>query len=664
MMRKRLFFVLTLFAVCSLAFGQKKFSKITAADFATPSEAADSSVDAVYIYEIGDTHFDASGNGLIMQTQVKVRMQIVTEKGRDYANRSIVYYHNPKLSTSQNENVMNIDAASYNLVDGKVVKTSMSSKYIFKEQTTDKLMRLKFSIPEVKVGSIIEYKFILTSPRYADIPTWVFQHSEPVRYTYYTATIPEWYKYHVELRGSSTLKSKQDRTTLQVMLRGGTVSLDATRYTFEGENLRALKNEKFIYCQDDYAQRVDFELRGVEVPGEVYKNYTSTWNDVRKYLHDEYDMDSRQKIKNPYAEEMKSLDLEGKSVGAKASLILAFLKSKLKWNKEYKLYCKNPLGVLKEGKGSNIELNYIYMSMLRDAGIKSTPLLIRARSKGRLPMTYASIDKLNTFVVAFPDENGALLFADCSSDYGDVNVLPDDLMAEGILYDPNITKTPNEGAVRGEIYALSDIRGNATNTRINCVVTPDGQLAGQRINTHIGYNALSYKESYHEMEDSLAMIEKKEKGLECKISSFRTRNAEGVGRAVEERIRFSKETIVDGDKIYFNPIVFADEKTNYFIKPDRVLPVEFPAAQTTTITSVVTLPEGYVVEEMPKPETVQLPGYLAVTITFEMQENNLVTKYQSIVDNTFIPATEYANLQEFWNKVLKINSMMVCLKKS
>ena len=95
-----------------------------------------------------------------------------------------------------------------------------------------------------------------------------------------------------------------------------------------------------------------------------------------------------------------------------------------------------------------------------------------------------------------------------------------------------------------------------------------------------------------------------------------------------------------------------------------MLPIEFPAAQNTIITSVVTIPEGYVVEEMPKPETVTLPGYLAVTISFEMQENHLVTKYESIVDNTLIPATEYANLQEFWNKVLKINSMMVCLKKS
>ena len=659
-MRKRLFFVLTLFAVCSLAFGQKKFSKITAADFATPSEAADSSVDAVYIYDIGETRVTAT-TGLNIETQVTVRMQIVTEKGKEYANKAVVFYYNPKGAQADNDKISSISAASYNLVDGKVVKTAMSSKYEFKEQIDDHRMRLKFSIPEVKVGSIIEYKYTIISPRYSDIPTWYFQHSEPVRYSFYSATFPEWFQYHVEERGYSPLKGKLDNTNIMV----GSSLLKADRYIFEGENLRAFKNEKFIYCQDDYAQRVDFELKGVTIPGQIYKDYARKWDDVREYLKEEFDMGSYLKIKNPYAEEMKSLDLEGKSVAVKASRIFGLLKSKLKWDKEYKLYCKNPLRILKDGKGSNIELNYIYMAMLRDAGISSTPMLIRRRSMGRLPLTYASIDKLNTFVVAFVDENDALLFADCSADYGDVNILPADLMAEGILYDPNVTKTPNNGATRGgTIYDLSEIGGNATNTRINCLVTPDGQLAGQRINTHIGYNALSYKNAYHEMEDSLAIIEKIEKNLDCKLSSFRTKNAEGVGRAVEERIRFSKEAVVDGDRIYFNPIVFADEKTNYFVQSDRVLPVEFPAAQSTTITSVVTIPEGYVVEEMPKPETVTLPGYLGVVISFEMQDNNLVTKYQSVVGNTFIPATEYANLQEFWNKVLKINSMMVCLKKA
>ncbi len=663
MMKTRLLFLLTLSVVCSFAFGQKKFSKVTAADFATPKEAADSSVDAVYHYEIGETRFDTKPTGFVMLTYVKVRMQIVTEKGKDYANKSILYFNDPKGLTTKNEDISGIDAASYNLVDGKVVKTSMSSKYIFKEQTSDKYMRLKFSIPEVKVGSIIEYKYTVTSPRFADLPTWVFQHSEPVRYSYYSATIPEEFKYHVELRGSANMRSNKENTTLQVIWQGSAASMDATKYTFEGEDLGAFKNEKFIYCKDDYAQRVDFELRVIDLPLNDYKEYTNTWADVRKYLEKDCEYSSRLKIKNPYAEEMKSLDLEGKPASVKASRIFAFLKSKLKWDKTFELCPKNPLKAVKEGKGSNADLNFIYMAMLRDAGIASTPMLIRDRLNGRLPITYASIDKLNTFVVAFVDDGGALLFADCSADYGDINVLPDHLMAEGVLYDPNLTKTPNLGATRGEIYDLSEIRGNTTNTRINCVVSPNGQLNGQRINTHVGYNALAYKKAYHAEEDSLALTAKIEKNLECKLSTFSTKNVEGVGRAVEERIRFSKDAVVDGDRIYFNPLVFADEKTNHFTKPDRVLPVEFPAAQTTTITSVVTIPEGYAIEEMPKAETIQLPGYMAVVISSEMQGNNLVTKYQSVVDKTFIPVTEYAKLQEYWNKVLKVNSTMVCMKK-
>lgn len=662
-MNRRLLISCVLAALCSFAFSQKKFSKITEADFALPAEASDSSVDAVYIYEIGDTRFTENAVSFIMQTYVKVRMQIVTEKGKEYANQTVNYYYDSKSSSGRNDVVSGIDAASYNLVNGKVVKTNMSSKYVFKEQVSDNVMRMKFSIPEVKVGSIIEFKYCITSPRYADVPSWYFQKSEPIRYSYYSAEIPEWFRYHLESRGSAPMTSKEEKTSIQFSTSNGLVPVGATKYVFEAENLRGIKNEKLIYCKNDYSQRVDFELMGIDVPGSVYKNYTSTWADVRKYIADELEVESRMKVKNPYAEEMKALDLAEKPVGVKASRLFALLKSKLKWDKNYAIYCKNPLNAVKEGKGSNIELNYIYMSMLKDAGIPSTMMFVRRRSNGRLPISHASIDNLNTFIVAFTDENGSLLFADCSSDYGDVNVLPDDLMAEGILYDPNITPTPNAGSTRGDIYDLSVIGGNVTNTRITCLVGTDGMIAGQRINTHVGFNALAYKEAYHESEDSLALIEKIEKSLECKLASFKVKNAEGVGRATEERIRFTKEAVVDGDRIFFNPLVFADEKTNYFTNATRVLPVEFPAIQNTTITSVVNIPEGYVVEEMPKEEKIMLPGLLGATISFELQNNSLITKYQSEVGDTFIPVDQYANLQEFWNGLLKMNSMMVTLKK-
>ncbi len=662
MLIRRPLILCALFALCTSAFGQKKFSKVSVADFATPAEAADSSADAVYIYNIGETRFDVLPTGCKMQTHIRVRMHILTEKGKDYANQSVVYHYSDKASSSSNDRLQSISAASYNLVDGKVVKTAMSGKYEFVEKVDDYTRRTKFSIPEVKVGSIIEYKYVLESPRYTYIPTWYMQKDEPVRYTYYNVTIPEWFKYQVEQRGSMVSKFNKDKTTLQVSLGGQVPSIDATRYTVEAENLKSFKNEKLIYSKKDYMQRMDFELSGIEIPGEVYKNYTNTWNDVRKYIEEEYEFGSNLKMKNPYAADMASLELDGKPVSAKASILFSFLKNKMKWDKTYMLFAK-PSKAVKEGKGSNADLNFVYLAMLRDAGVKATPMLIRLRDNGRLPLTHASSDKLNTFVVAIVDDGGALLFADGSADYGDINILPDELMAEGVLYDPYVTPTPNAGATRGDIYDLSAIRGNSTNTRINCIVGADGALVGQRINTHIGNNALCYKEAYHEVEDSIALIEKIEKNLECKLTSFRVKNVEGVGRATEERIRFSKNSTVDGDKIYFNPLVFPDEKTNYFKEAERLLPVEFPAIQTTTITSAITIPDGYVIEELPKPETLQLPGYLAVAITFEMQDNNLVTKYQSVVGNTFIPATEYAKLQEFWNGVLKVNSMMVCLKK-
>ena len=301
MIRKALFLSVLLCAFCNLSFAQKKFAKISVADFATPAEAADSSADAVYIYNIGDTHFEILPSGFILRTQIKVRMHILTEKGKEYANQSVVYRYNEKQSPSMNDKLFGLSAASYNLVDGKVVKTAMSGKYEFEEKVDDYTRRTKFTIPEVKVGSIIEYKYTIDSPHYTYIPTWYMQKDEPVRYSYYVATIPEWFKYQVEQRGSSSVKFDKSGNTIQVNLRGDIYSIDATKYTLEAENLKSFKDEKFIYCKSDYMQRMDFELSGVEIPGEVYKSYTYTWDDVRTFLDGEYDYGSNLKMKNPYA---------------------------------------------------------------------------------------------------------------------------------------------------------------------------------------------------------------------------------------------------------------------------------------------------------------------------------------------------------------------------
>lgn len=653
--------VMMLSAVCLTAFGQKKFGKITPADFATPAEAADTTVDAVFIYEIGETEFAARTNYFTLETHVKARIHILTEKGKEYANKTIPYHSSSKKASSDNDKVQSIQAAAYNLVGGKVEKTSMPGKYVFHEKVNDNYMCAKFTVPDVKVGSIIEYSYDISSPRCSEIPTWYLQKTEPVRYNYYSVTIPDWYDYHIEDRGYKIIKgtSKQTKITFP-----GGATLGAKNYVVEAENLRPFKPEGFIYCQNDYIQRVDFELISINsIELGIFETYTTTWHNVRTFLDEKGSYGSHLKIKNPYAEEMAALGLEGKPVSEKASKIFALLKSKLKWDKTYALASDNPLKAVKAGKGSNIDLNFIFMAMLRDAGIKSTPLLIRGRTNGRLPFTHASIDMLNTFIVAIADESGSLLFADCSADYGDINVLPDKLLAEGVLYDPSLPTNPASAPTRGEIYDLAGIGGNSSIARIDCIITPEGTIAGQRIYNHVGFNALMYKNAYHEYEDSIAMINSKEKGLECKLSAFRVKNADGPGRITEERIRFTKDLVSDGGKIYFNPLVFADEKTNHFTKSERVLPIEFPALQSTKITTNITIPEGYAIESMPQNQHIDLEDYLSADISFALNGNVLTTKYVSNVDNTYIPADKYAKLQEFWNSLLKLNSTMISLKK-
>ena len=62
---------------------------------------------------------------------------------------------------------------------------------------------------------------------------------------------------------------------------------------------------------------------------------------------------------------------------------------------------KDFVKAIKEGKGSNADLNFVLINMLEDAGVQAFPVVMSSRDNGRLPYTHPSIKALNTFVVGF-----------------------------------------------------------------------------------------------------------------------------------------------------------------------------------------------------------------------------------------------------------------------
>ncbi|MBR5763848.1 MAG: hypothetical protein IKX93_04420 [Bacteroidaceae bacterium] len=187
---------------------------------------------------------------------------------------------------------------------------------------------------------------------------------------------------------------------------------------------------------------------------------------------------------------------------------------------------------------------------------------------------------------------------------------------------------------------------------------------GTKNNTCTGILAEMFKKEYHETEDSLALIEKIEKWGDCKLQSYSVKNVDGTGLSSTEQYRFTKSLGKSGDRLYVNPMVFADERKNYFINPTRDMPVEFSNLQNTEIKSSILIPEDYEIEEIPAGKYLSFKdGELEAKIDIKQQGRLITTVYDFNVNNSFILATDYAELQKFWTDLLDINSLKMVLKK-
>ena len=145
------------------AFGlevNEKFGKPTMEEMEMTVYDADPEADAVVLYKEGNVNyrFDASStSGFIIEYDIVERIKVLTSDGVDFANVSVGYYDSG-LASDWTEKIINVKAASFNLENGKIKKTELDKDMIFKENVYEDYWRLKFSIPEVRAGTDIEYR--------------------------------------------------------------------------------------------------------------------------------------------------------------------------------------------------------------------------------------------------------------------------------------------------------------------------------------------------------------------------------------------------------------------------------------------------------------------------------------------------------------------------
>ncbi|KJD35386.1 hypothetical protein PW52_09795 [Tamlana sedimentorum] len=629
--------------IAQITFAQDfKFGKVSKEELQEEKYLQDPSANAVVLYKKQSTYFSFNTVESTLITEIHERIKIYNKDGFDYATHFIDLYQ----SGNSEEDVSGLKAVTYNLVDGQIEKTSLDKKQIFETEVNYNYNEIKFSMPDVKEGCVIEFKYKITSPFIWNIDEFVLQYDIPIKKVEASISTPDGLNFKETIKGFIPFYGKPGQ------------SYNETRVKeYNLVHVPALKEERFVDNIDNYRAGVVFELKSIIIPGVVHKTYSSSWADVAKTIGNTNDYETQLDKSRSFNDELDPILANVALPTDKMKAVFNYVKNHIKWNNmDGKYFYQGIKKALQEGKGNAADVNLTLVAMLRYAGINANPVVLS--TKDNIIPIFPTIDRLN-YVIAYAEINGKAYFLDATSEFSDINILPiKDYNWKGIYIDNNnmvwksidISKPP----IAEELNMLSG------------TLTEDGAFEGKIRSRYTNHNALLFRKRFKN-EDIDAFVAKKEEKLDnIEISNYEAKNTETTEGFVMETFDFKHESIASsvGDKLYVNPILFLKQKENPFKLEKREFPIDFGFPFQDKYNITVKLPEGYVAESVPAPLYLKIPdnlGYFKFKVVVNGSMMQLAASLE--INRAMIGPDKYLFLKEFFNQIVIKEEEQVVLTK-
>ncbi|MCC8145039.1 MAG: DUF3857 domain-containing protein [Bacteroidales bacterium] len=328
-MKKVAIVLFTAIIVCFSVHSQESFSlafgKISEAEATMTSYEADPEANALILYEVGKTSFvqnDERTSSFNAHMYKRSRIKIFNEEGLEYGNISIPYY----TSGNQTEKIQDLKAITYNYENGNLVETALNLNQISEEMLTYHWKEKKFTMPNIKPGSIIELEYTIVSPFIIYIRDWKFQHYIPVLYSGFEIRLVPFFEYAYIVRG----KNEFDEFTSTVLTEEqtfGNLTYKEVKYYMGMQHIPAFKDEKFITSPFDYMTRLTLQLSKVNYPNARGKEMMTTWPEMcNMFLKEEYFGKYINSAEKAAKNILPELNLDNKSPEEKIRIITEYVK--------------------------------------------------------------------------------------------------------------------------------------------------------------------------------------------------------------------------------------------------------------------------------------------------------------------------------------------------
>ncbi len=625
------------FAACLLlslpCFAQKEdWLPITQEDLQLKQVPGDPGAPAIQLYYAN--YIDDSADYEFVYHRIKV----LNESGKQYAD--------VEISGGVGVEVANLKARTIH-PDGTIVEFTGKpfEKTIFKGRGV-KVYAKAFTLPEVTVGSIVEYKY---KQRNYSSDIWILQHD--------LYTLRECFSFqpaHVDASLSWSGRNVADKVPTRKSDGWELEWRDVPGFQ-EETSMPPVKNYKpsiqFYYVRSDIRTAAKFwEEAGRELQ-EYFDHYIGNRNEVREAALAAIgsETDPEKKLRKLYdrAQQIRNLTYERDKTGEERK------KEKIKDN-------ENVGDILKRGYGQGQDITALFVGMARAAGFDASLLLVSNRRDEFFSSKLLSLESLR----------GRMALV--KLDGRDVYLQP------GVLYCPygllrwwntstDALKLDKKGSGFVMVPALMSDR-SLTRRTANVKLDEEGALKGEITVEFHGQEALEHRLDERDSDDA-----GKKKDLEDELKAWLPGGANVklidvkgwtspydplVARLSVELTGYASTA---GKRLLLPSLLFQPQQKDAFKHSERKYPVYFPYAFTERDRVVISLPSGYAPESVPQKQDIALPyaRYQSVSVS---DGKVLVSERGLDFNAIFVKLPEYPDLKNFMAQTLASDEQQVVLR--
>lgn len=646
--------------ICHISlFGQDSpltWGDIPRADLEMKSYPADTNASAVVLCDYGESHIDDEMD--IVFTR-HVRVKILTAKGYSWGSFVI-----PLYSKDDIERIKDIQGATYYLDESNSInKKELDDNNIYHEKKDENRTEVRFALPALRPGCIVEVRFTIESSNLWFIHDWKFQHDEPVLWSEYRITYPKLIAYSAVTSGFEPFAVDEMKDISQIFS-GKAVSylsnriVPCTQMRWAVKNLPALRDEPFITTIEDYIDKVDVQLAGYAFPGYGVQQVLNTWQKLNEDLLNDkqfgQQIDDTRRIRQLAETIVAGLTSPQEKIDA----LYSWITKSIVYNGRNRVSAEHEMDeVLDSQKGDNAEITFLLLSLLKSVGIQGDPVILSTRNNGKIQNLYPIVSQFN-YVLARVSLGSEIYYLDATDPLRPKEFLPRKVLnVKGLII--------KQG--QPEWVTLSSPKRYTTASLAMITLHDDGSFHGSLEDAYREYAGIIQRRSLEDKKDieiAKEAFEPEQTGMT--LDSVTVEGRDSIQAALKMKAWVTSPSYAqrNGNLLYINPHILHRTEQNPFKDQDRKFPIDYSYLISSRSVTVLTIPEGYSVKEGLYNRKFTA-GAEAVTYSriFSVDGNRINIAMNFDVKESIIKQKYYGQLKELYSQIIRTESEQLVLEK-